>query len=420
MLSCVKALKNYKIYAKMDYYNFGGQSMNENMTVISADMFNEAVKSELTVSEAVELLRQCTKFRTLSDKLNAFAKNRDIRSLLTEGILQNHPQSKREAVDRKVRNWLGNRQNSIAKADAIELCFVLGLDLDESNALLAMISEEGLHWRNPDEIPYIYALLHNMSYTEAQALHERVIGAIPKKSKLNSVTDYFTDTVRQEITSIESEDELTEYVAGAYQRLGNKHNRAYQFFCEMLDKLESPEIEESVAENNIYDEGVEDKKYSVGNIVRVYLHGDDLPHDTENRSSVVLTSLQRSIMQNWPSESVISRMKNRHVDVSRKVLILLFLATYDADDDIDIEEYYSSGDFEQEKTPDEIFREFYGSMNAMLKTCGFSKLDPRAAFDWIAIFCMCREDIFMLDSTLSEFLQDLFVEPDSSGNDMQN
>ena len=112
-------------------------------------------------------------------------------------------------------------------------------------------------------------------------------------------------------------------------------------------------------------------------------------------------------------------MKNRHVDVSRKVLILLFLATYDAEDD-DVEEYFGYEDAEQQKTPDETFREFYQSMNAMLKTCGFSKLDPRSAFDWITIFCMCREDIFMLDSTFSEFLQSLFIENESSGNDLQN
>ena len=206
-----------------------------------------------------------------------------------------------------------------------------------------------------------------------------------------------------------------EYVAETRAKLGKLHNRAYSLFCDMLERLESPELEESVVENNPYDEGNSDVKYTAGNIVEIYLHGDDLPETVTGKNAEALSAVQRNIARNWPGESVISRMKNRRVDVSRKVMILLFLATYDAYGEEDDE----FGLYDDEKTPDEIFREFYENMNAMLKTCGFSKLDPRSAFDWMTIYCMCQEDIFTVDSTLSEFLKTLFADGDF-GNEMQN
>lgn len=388
--------------------------MQENMTVISANMFSKAVEENMSVEKAVRMLRECSQLRSLSDKLGSFAKDRDLRKVLTEGLMKNHPEAKMEAIDRKVRNWLANRQSSIAKSDAIELCFVLGLDMDESESLLAMISEEGFHWRDPDEIPYIFALMHGMSYSEAKALQDKISETATVKGSAEA-NDCFTETVRVQIEAIETVDELVEYVAETRAKLGKLHNRAYSLFCDMLERLESPELEESVVENNPYDEGDSDVKYTAGNIVEIYLHGDDLPETVTGKNAEALSAVQRNIARNWPGESVISRMKNRRVDVSRKVMILLFLATYDAYGEEDDE----FGLYDDEKTPDEIFREFYENMNAMLKTCGFSKLDPRSAFDWMTIYCMCQEDIFTVDSTLSEFLKTLFADSDF-GNEMQN
>lgn len=44
---------------------------------------------------------------------------------------------------------------TIKKKDAIELCFILGLSVEEADEFVALVSEEGLHWRSPDEIVYI-------------------------------------------------------------------------------------------------------------------------------------------------------------------------------------------------------------------------------------------------------------------------
>ncbi|MBE6627002.1 MAG: hypothetical protein E7628_07475 [Ruminococcaceae bacterium] len=381
--------------------------MNENMTAISRGMFESATSREMSVREAVAMLEECAKFRKFSDKLGAFAKGRDLRSLLTEGLLANNPTAKRDSIDKKVRNWLADRQSSISKTDAIELCFVLGLTLSEADAFVAMVSDEGLHWRNPEELVYIYALDRGMTYTEAKKLYGDIMNRIAIAEDSENVSpDSFTSVIRAEVGQLDSVDELTEYIISAEKRLGKMHNSAYAMFNEMMDHLESPELEDWFET---------DRKYTCGEIVRYYLHKNELPDVTDKANQNAMSAIQRSIAANWPSESALSRMKNRHVDVNRKVMMLLFLATYDVEEDLDTDEFYDLPD--PDSDGDEAFREFYQKMNSMLEYCGFSPIDPRAPFDWMILYCLCGEDIYELDSQLSDFLSDLFRD---FGNDLQD
>lgn len=391
--------------------------MENNMTVLSLKMYEKAVSSNLTVSEAVQMLRDCTDLRSLSEKLACFAKGSELKKVLTEGLAENHPEANYEAINRKVRNWLADRQDSIRKTDAIELCFILKLTLEQSNEFVAMISQESFHWRHPDEIPYIFALANNMTYLQAVDLHKRV------KAEMSTDTDKlidentFTDVVRNEIANIRTEQELIEYISTRKHKLCEMHNTAYNLFCEMMDVLESP-VSESQDEDGYLPEI---EKYSVGRIVKEYMHREYIPESFESKRKVLYSALQRNIAQNWPSETALSRMKNRRSDVTRKVLILLFLATYDVDDisvdedDGDIIEW----DTEYKKNKDEVFRQFYDNMNNMLERCGFCRLDVRSAFDWVVVYCMCVEDIWDLDGRMSEFLQCLFTDKED-GNRLQN
>ena len=60
--------------------------MNNDMTERSVIMFNMATNKNMSISEAADMLKQCADFRTLSQKLNAFAKGRDIKKLLINGL----------------------------------------------------------------------------------------------------------------------------------------------------------------------------------------------------------------------------------------------------------------------------------------------------------------------------------------------
>lgn len=387
--------------------------MNNDMTERSVIMFNMATNKNMSISEAADMLKQCADFRTLSQKLNAFAKGRDIKKLLINGLSENHPDANNDTISRKVRNWLNDCQNTLHKQDAIELCFVLGLTLEESDAFVAMISDEALHWRNPDEIPYIFALSKGMSYTEAVELHNKISKEI---SAIDSISqDGFTDIVRTEIKKIGTQSELISYVINTKNQLGNFHNTAFEMFNSMMDVLENPYTE--LTDDDDY--FPETEAYTVGKIVQAYMHREDIPEVDDKKKKNLYSALQRNILQNWPNETVLSRMKNRRCDITRKVLILLFLATYDSDSyivmDEEKEDDYLYPEYGYEKSRDVIFKEFYFNMNAMLEGCGFKALDPRSPFDWIVIYCMCADDIYDVDGTFSEFLQAVFAN-EESGN----
>ena len=96
-------------------------------------------------------------------------------------------------------------------------------------------------------------------------------------------------------------------------------------------------------------------------------------------------------------------MKFRKVDVSRKVLILLFLATDPQDEDM-----------EEEDDPDfilseeDLFEDLYWRLNHMLARCGFLPLDPRSPFDWLILYCICAGDLLEVDERMRGIFQEMF------------
>lgn len=374
-----------------------------NMTVLSTEMFNYAKNEELTIKDAVALLKEQAVFRTLKDKLMRFSKGRDIKTLIVEGLTANNPALIKDSVQRKVRGWFNSDERSIKKQDAIELCFILDLSLEEADLFLAMVSEEGFHWRNPEEIVYAFALSHNISYVKAGEI-VREISADVQDIQQND--DVYTALVKKEIMEIDSVEDLKAYIKQAEAKLGTYHNTAYALFTEYMNILENP---------GSYDELPDEKKMSAREISENYLNEKMIPRFKKKGTNALssLSVVERNLRANWPDEFTISRIKNREIDVSRKTLILLFLATDGAEytsyeDFEDYDEYY---DMDEE----DVFNETYLRMSSMLKECGFAPLDPRVPFDWMILYCMCVSDSWDIDQKMKDFLSAAF----DCGNEVQ-
>jgi len=123
----------------------------------------------------------------------------------------------------------------------------------------------------------------------------------------------------------------------------------------------------------------------------------------EPRDKSAFSAVQRSIRANWPDEVTISKMKSRELEVTRKVLILLFLATDGSES-----EFEELDEDEDILTRDEIFMNVYTRLNRMLQSCGFQRLDPRSPFDWVVLYCIYVDDLWDVDSRLKDMLQLLF------------
>lgn len=226
---------------------------------------------------------------------------------------------------------------TLDKRDAIELCFILGLSLEDADSFVALVSEEGLHWRSPDELVYIFALKQGLDYAGARALEQELREYLLDVSPSTTpVAGGFTPVIRAEVSSLGTREELKDYLRDAASRLGTYHNNAYRLFMDMLEALEHPVVDEAEERAAIF----APEKLTLQDIVREYFYEDSVlrahrkAHDGEDKRKLlspeqqhVLSVIQKNVSEGWPDEAVLAKMKSRDTDVTRKTLILLFLAT---------------------------------------------------------------------------------------------
>ena len=336
-----------------------------------------------------------------------------------------------------------NPQNrhSLYKADAIEVALLLGLPLPEADEFVTMISGEHLHWRSAKEIIYIYALQNGLRYPEAGALETRLEKyldpkTVKEKSKEEIQDSDLTEHIRTQIEMIHSEEELRSFLTRESGRLGELHNQAYMLFSDMLDQLTTPVSEEEAKIRQ-----GEKEHLTIRDILREYLF-QNIVLEAKNRavtskklvkkgelpkeSQFILSRIQKDISDEWPEETTLSKMKSRKADVTRKTLILLFLATYSGEDTFaaTMQEGYDvySGDYsedfpfpeDEELTREDVFLDTKDRIDFMLSLCGFAALDPRSSFDWLILYCMCAEDLLDMDDRMRNMFLQMFG--DGSGD----
>jgi hypothetical protein len=90
-------------------------------------------------------------------------------------------------------------------------------------------------------------------------------------------------------------------------------------------------------------------------------------------------------------------MRIREEDVTRRVLLLLYLITEGGISNEDSDAYLLDEDF----TDEERFEEHYWRLNSMLNDCGMGKIDPRNVFDWLILYCLKSSE----DEAMSERMQ---------------
>ncbi len=368
-------------------------------------MYDMATSPSLPLDQAVEQLRRDAHPRTIRETLSSYAgipadDSKALQQALTDRLLAHSPpDTKRDTVSRKVRMWLGGDIQSISKQGSIQLCFALGLSSKEANQFLHRTCGEGFHWRDPEELVFLYALREKMTYPQALAMRDSM-GEKKLLASGQGDAEAFTELVRQDAEHIASAEELEDFLRQFQGQLGSFHNTAYALFREYLGLLCEPEIDDLLDP---------EKKISVREVTATYLHEALISRfkkaSSETAEKAVLSALQRDIQQNWPDEIALSRMLHRSTDVSRKALILLFLATDGAP---------SSGDPDGdwlEDDEDEDFEGRYTRLNAMLSDCGFAPLDSRSPFDWMVIYCMCIEEAMFIDAEIEAFLNAVFPSP---------
>lgn len=392
-----------------------------------------ATTAGFSVENAVQYLKQDARIRCVRDTLERCsnmqgADKRALKEALVALLLQSSPTAKRDSIDKNVRNWLADDTQVISKGYAIQLAYALHMPVDNADVWLTRLSGEAFHWRNPEDIVWIFGLINGLDYAAANALQERI-----KEKGLLDVPDVesvdtMTAQVRQEVAQLRTEEELESFLATAKGQLGRMHNTAYRMFSEFMHLLQAPgdyspasmtreEIEKKRKDGKeTLDESIpEDKDMSVRDIIANYMYNEYIPRAKRRGKKQgeigrsVKSAIQRSIQKNWPDETILSKMKQREIDVTRKVLILLFLAT-----DGEESEYAE----QEEMDADEAFESMETRLNLMLADCGFAQLDSRTPFDWMVLYCMYADESIFLEDYMRGFLENLFK--GSTEEDKQN
>lgn len=369
----------------------------DNLTDISRKMYIKAYNIQ-SVPDAVIMLRECGSFRTLGDILRGRITSDQPKSVLVDGLCYNHPDASRDSIDKKVRNWLNGRTQTVAKRDAFELAQILKLDLEQTDLFLKQVTGEGIHWRDPSEIVWGYSIAQGLSYSDTIRLLRKASGFGADGSAANMTS--YTEEVFQKVRPLLDlpEDAFISGLTAMNSSFGAFHNTAHRLFIQFLEILEGGDP------GDFIDDG---PKMTMRYILEHYLYRTQVPvvKRESQKASAGFNALQRSVRANWPDEQTLSKMKNREMDVSRKVLMMLFLATDggEPDDDTDLDEWD-----EEPPSRDEVFQGVYTRMNRMLQACGFQQLDPRSPFDWIILFSIAVEDLWDSDLRMQEILREIF------------
>lgn len=380
------------------------------MTESSRKMARRALKIR-SAGEAVAYLQENPPFRTLRDTLMAAdgqgRTEAELRRALADGLCRNHPGQKRDAVERKIRNWFSGKTGAVSRDTALELCLILRLSVEEANLLLMRITDEGFHWRDAREIIWGYAIANGLSYAGTQELLSRAQGMEPAGAQTASVRTFMVrDQVLERLRG--TQEELLRFLEENRVQWGAFHNEAYGLFLRYMQLLETgaPEQGEGGAQ------APREERMPVERILSTYFFSGQV-------SGSAKSGIQKSIKANWPDGPTLSKMRNRAdgVDVSRKVLILLFLAT-NGDETAYRSRIDEDGD--GPRTREAVFRDVYTRLNLMLSRCGFRPLDPRSPFDWIVLYCISVRDVCETDTRLNAILEELFAGEDAAQEGSKN
>ena len=374
----------------------------------------KALYQDLTPAEILQFLEDGAMYRGFANMVKKVYPNPDAEKILVKRLSE-MLDGNADSIRKNVSNWFADK-NGPQREQLFQICFALNLDHEMANVLLAYASETGIHYRNPEEIIYAYCLKFGKDYKEAQRLISELLpkcGDYRNVKKLRVDTAKFTKVLRNELESnVTNDEELERFLVDNAENFGEMHVAAYIDFIKMLSYLQDPDkdfdddyysymkkhkdeySQKDLDELRNHEAGLSSK--SVDQVVEEFMQmhvPKNTPRGKTAGGNRDFSYLQKAIRKNWPSENILFKMKNRDIDVSRKVMLLLFLLTEEFEvsspKGSDEEEFWmftDSGD--EEMDANEIMEIRMRQINLFLDSYGMKRLDPGNPFDLIVLYAL--------------------------------
>lgn len=347
------------------------------MTEISGFNYSHITGGAATPEELVAFLQHGALYRDFKTTLERLGLEGDLRTSLIEGLttITGDP---RDATGRKVRNWLNGKNTPQNREQLFQIAFALKLTEAQASSLLTSAAECGIHYRDPKELVYAYALRTGKRYQDAQALlrrAEEIYRASHTLPRRDAAPVRFTRTLRDEFAVVDNDKALLEFFYEFGGDLGELHETAWREFVALYETLRQPDAGFDIDSQDKHE--IHSETYSVERIVDTYLR----MHVPLEKKTTNYTYLQKVLKKNWPNASSIQRMRARKQDVDRKTMILLYLITeeFDCEGEVDLWE---------DEDADTRMETRLLRMNLFLERCGMNRLDPASPFDCLVIYAM--------------------------------
>lgn len=344
--------------------------MNIALSHTSEEELDRILSSNFTPAMAAEYLREeRITLRNFGETLREIYPESDLFSRLVTAFLAKDSNISPDSVQRRVRNWLSGSNQPSNRDDIFRIAFALNLTEQQANYLLGLCTGYGIHYREGRDVIYSWFLRTGREYNDAREF----FASLPPIPHLDQVPENPSTHITRELQNMFAHvltlDELRECYWENLENFGILHMRAYSYFEKYLDQLIRPD---SAFGSTI------DPDYSLEAVMDLYL-SLKMPSG-KDRSGYTVT--QKLIKQNWPNTTSLKNIRNHKEDVSRKLLLLLYVITENVLDD-----EYSELD-EEYITLQERVEDHWWTINAILTDCGMPLLDPRNATDWLVLYAI--------------------------------
>lgn len=348
--------------------------MEIELTTLSDEEYRRICSKGMTPAMAAEYLRsgQLT-LRSLGSTLQEMCPGIDLQSRLVSAFLTDSSGVRADAMSRKIHNWLSGQNMPKSREDVFHIAFTLSLSESQTNYLLGICTDYGIHYREGRDLVYAWFLRRGGSYREARAFFA-TLPPIPHMTETpDGSNSHLTHDLQHDALQIQTPEELHAYYISHLNQLGILHMRAFSYVQGYLDQLIHPtSILDGIAEPDYSIEAVMEKYFSM-----------QMPSG-KKRSGY--TMVQKLVKQDWPNATSLKNIRNYKEDVPRKLILLLYVVTENVMGDSyrEMDEDYIS--------LDERVEDHWWTLNAILADCGMSRLDPRNPTDWMMLYAITAED----------------------------
>lgn len=368
--------------------------MNIQLTRLSADEYERIRSGRMTPAMAAQYLKEeRIVLRTFSETIRELYPADDLQFRLNHAFLTGSTE-KKGSVERRIRNWLSGQNSPTSREDIFRIAFALDLSEAQTNFLLGLCTEYGIHYRDGHDVIYSWFLRTGRNYDDAVHFYEE-LPPIPDVPYQDMDCTHLTHELQAAFQTIHSEDDLKRCYISNLDKFGMLHQRAFHYFSKYLDQLICPTSALG---------GMDEPDYSMEALMEQYL-SLKMPSG-KNLSSYSV--VQKLLKHNWPNATALKNIRNGIKDVPRKLLLLLYVITENVVDDS-----YNEMDEDYITLEDRVEDHWY-TLNAILADCGMPLLDPRNATDWLVLYAITTDNTPMsermedvIDCMFNEHLQHL-------------